>query len=429
MYNKTFQVFKKKLLHVVKGDGIYLYNKNKKKFLDTTSGANSFAVLGYNNRAIINAINNQMKKYSHIDHKIFGEDLSEKLSNLMLKNKKNKLDNVYFSGNSGGEANEAAMKLSYLVHQSNGNLKKKWFIGRNQSYHGIGSDNLAIGDRPDLKIFKNFFPKFRAKVPQNHFLKDRKKNESELDYSKRSASYLEQKILQIGPENICGFLGETIMGGLVGDVPPSKNYWKLIRKICDKYNIHLILDEVYCGLGASGKNYCCDYDGVTPDFLTVSKTLTAGYIPLSAVVTKKKFRSQILNKFHRIYHGTTNQGHALGLASAIACQKIINNNKMLGHIYQIGQYMRNVLINELDKHDFFFNVRGRGLRFSFEYNCKNKNEFGLKLTENMLKKNIIVSGKWHRVCFTPPYIITKQQADQVLEVFVSEFKKLAHSWK
>ena len=117
------------------------------------------------------------------------------------------------------------------------------------------------------------------------------------------------------------------MGGLVGDVPPVKNYWKYIRKNLYKYNVHLILDECYCGLGASGKIYCCDYDKVTPDFIFVAKTLTAGHIPLSAVITKKKFREKIIAKFGRVLHSTTFQGHSLGIAAGLSAQKIIHKNK------------------------------------------------------------------------------------------------------
>ena len=122
-----------------------------------------------------------------------------------------------------------------------------------------------------------------------------------MEYSKRSAKELEQKIVSIGSENICAFVAETISGGLVGDVPPTKNYWKEIRKICNKYNIHLILDEVWCGTGTTGKSYCFDWDNITPDFVFLSKTLAAGYGALSAVVTTNKisetFKKKSVNRF------------------------------------------------------------------------------------------------------------------------------------
>ena len=105
----------------------------------------------------------------------------------------------------------------------------------------------------------------------HHPLYLRRKSETMEEYAKRSAKELEKEILKIGPKNVSGFVGETIMGSLVGDVPPAKNYWRYIRNICNKYDVHLIIDECYCGTGTSGKYLCIDYDQISPDFLFISK--------------------------------------------------------------------------------------------------------------------------------------------------------------
>jgi adenosylmethionine-8-amino-7-oxononanoate aminotransferase len=421
MHANTLRNFDIKTLKVKKAEGIYLYNNNR-KILDTTAGATSFAVLGWNNKKINKAILNQLIKFSHIDYKVWEDPNITKLSKILLSKAAHKLNKVYYCGNSGAEANEAAMKLSYLTHQSNGFFKKKYFIGRKQSYHGMSSDVLSISERPNLKIYKEFYSKSRSLIPQHHYLNEKKKNETKEEYAIRSANYLEKEIIKIGPENVSAFIGETIMGGLIGDVCPVGNYWQLIRKICNKYNVHLILDECYCGLGSSGKIYCCDYDKVTPDFITVAKCLTAGYAPLSAVITKSKFEKQIKKKFGSILHSTTNQGHSLGVAAALEVQKIIHSDKILNNINLMGNYMRNTLVDSLKGHNFFRDVRGRGLRFSFEYNCKNQNEFGQEVSQNMLEKhNIYIDGKWHRFHFTPAFIIKKKECDMILESLIKEF--------
>lgn len=425
----TIRVFDNKLLKITDAKGIYLYS-NKRKILDTTAGGTSFAVLGWSQSKIIKDIYNQYKKFCHIDYKFWDDPNVEKLSKLLLSKSEHKLDAVYYPGNSGGEACEAAMKLSFLTHQALNKKSKKWFIGRNQSYHGINTDALSIAERPGLEIYRPLFSKYRTRVSQNHFKHEKKKNETEEEYSKRSANELEKKILKIGPENVCAFVGETIMGGLVGDVEPSKNYWKYIKKICDKYDVHLILDECYCGLGSSGKIYCCDWDKITPDFIFVSKHLAAGYAPLSAVITKSKYGSLIKKKFGRIYHGTTHQAHSASVAAALSAQKIIHTDEILNNVSNMGSYMMKSLISELGKHEFFNDVRGRGLRFSLEYKCRDQNLFGNTLTKIMLDRhNIFISGKWHRICFTPAYIINKEQCNYVLEKLIFEFKNLALNWK
>ena len=428
-YSPTLRCFDRAVPTVIKADGIYIYTK-KGKILDTTAGGTSYAVLGWNNKKIIKAINIQLKKFCHVDYKIWHDSNVDKLSKILLSKAEHKLDKVYYCGNSGAEATESAMKMSYLAHQSQGNLKKKHFIGRMQSYHGMSTDALSVAERPNLNIYKPLHSHSRSLIPQHHYLKEKINNETKKDYAIRSANYLEKEILRIGPANVSAFIGETIMGGLIGDVEPVGNYWKLIRKICDKYNVHLILDECYCGLGSSGKIYCCDYDKVTPDFITVAKCLTAGYVPLSAVITRSKFEKNIKNFFGGMLHSTTNQGHSLGIAAALEAQKIIHSKKMLNNINLQGEYMRETLFNELKNHDFFYDIRGRGLRFSLEYNCKKLDDFGVEISHNMLDKHkIYVSGKWHRVCFTPAFIIKKNECDKILDTFIKEFKIISKKKK
>jgi adenosylmethionine-8-amino-7-oxononanoate aminotransferase len=267
---------------------------------------------------------------------------------------------------------------------------------------------------------------YRAQISIHHPLYLQKAHETLDDYARRSASELEDKILEIGPENVSGFVGETIMGGLVGDVPPAPNYWNYIREVCDRHDVHLILDEVYCGTGTSGKIFCCDWDQVTPDFIFIGKTLAAGYGAVSAVITSSKIENVIKNGQGRLQITTTHQAHSLGIAAALAVQKIIHDDEFLKHVRVLGDYFRKTLKEELGKHPYFRDVRGRGLRFSLEYQCENKHEFGQKLEKVMLDKHdILISAKWHRVCITPALTLQKIEADIVMEKLIKEFRTLA----
>lgn len=415
--------------YISHGEGVNLFTQSGHKYLDFTSGATQCAVLGYSNKDVIDAIHKQADKICYIDYKAWSDPNRDELASLLLSRAKHGLNRVFFTGQSGSEACEAAMKLSYQAHYDQGNRKKTWFISRKQGYHGATLDSLSLGDRPNLDFFKNILPEKRAKIPQHHPLYCKLEGENLDEYAVRSARDLEDKILELGPENVCAFVGETIMGGLVGDVPPAPNYWIYIRAICDKYNVHLILDEVYCGTGASGKIYCCDWDNVKPDFILLGKTLGAGYMPLSAVVTSDSIEQSIINGQGRIGYSSTHQGHTLSVATALAVQKIIHTDEMLDHINQTGEFFRNELRAQLGSHPFFFNVRGRGLRFSLEYRCRNQNEFGPKIQEVMQKEhNILINGKWHRISFTPPFIITKDEAELVLDKFIKTFKSVAKNW-
>ena len=220
-----------------------------------------------------------------------------------------------------------------------------------------------------------------------------------------------------------------MLGGLVGDVPPAPNYWKYVKAVCDKYDVHLILDEVYCGLGRSGKVYCCEWDDVTPDFVVVGKALAAAYVPLSAVVLNDSAEKIIAKGQGRIQHGHTHQGHSLGVAAALAVQRVVHREETLAHINAMGDYMRTRLAGELGEHPFYHDLRGRGLAFSLEYECPQQHQFGLAFHRALMEKHsILISAKWHRICFTPAYVITREQADQAIDAVVDTFKQVSENW-
>ena len=419
----------KNKISIKNGRGIYLYDSKGNKYTDLTSGQTGHALLGWGNTEIINKIVTQLKRIAHIDYKYFKDDNRALLANLLLSNKKNKLDRVFFVGASGAEACEAAVHMSYQVHFNNNKKNKIFCISRKQSYHGCTNLSIALGDRPNLDFYKKILNKNNRKINEHNYYRYKKKNETPEDYSLRSSFELEKEILKLGPENISCFVAETMSGGLIGDVPPTLNYWKNIRKICNKYNIHLILDEVWCGTGVSGKMFCIDYDDITPDFIFLGKTLAVGYGSLSAVVTSKKLLNSIKYKQGQIQYSNTHQGHSLSVAAALAAQNIINKKEFLYDVNEKGKYLRNVIDRELKNHEFYFNVRGRGLRNSIEYKCHNQNQFGLNLKKIMLDKHkIIIDAKWHRICLSLALNIKKDQLSTNIEILISEFKKLSSKW-
>ncbi len=430
MKDKTlYSFFNKNLKSIKLGKGIKLIDKKKNVYTDLTGGFTGHAILGWGNSNVIRAIKNQLNKISHIDYKYWKDENRTNLSNIILSNKKNNLDCVYYVGSSGAEACEAAIKMSYQIHFNNNKKNKKITISRKQSYHGCTTHSLSIGDRPNLYFYEKILNKNVSKISEHNYLRHKIDNESEEEYSKRSAYELEEKILKLGPQNVGSFVAETMLGGLVGDVPPAKSYWKRIRKICTKYDVHLILDEVWCGTGVSGKYFCIDHDGITPDFIFLSKTIAAGYGALSLVITRKKLFENLKKKHGQIYYSNTHQGHSLSVAAAIAVQKIINNKNFLNKVSSKGERIRDIFNNELKNHDFFKNIRGRGMRNSFEYFCKDQNLFGNTLKKNLLQKNsILIDAKWHRICLSPAINISNNEIDKNLEILIKEFKLLSKNW-
>lgn len=385
---------------VKKCDGSYIYLSNGKRILDLTAGGTSFCVLGWNDQRINDSIKKQVDLFSHIDYKSFADINRAKLCEVLCEGK-NSLDFAFLSGSSGGEACDMALHMSYQMHVEEGNPEKIKVISRRQSYHGATSGSMALGERPNQKLFDPIHPNNVIKVSEPYYLRNKLENESETEYLKRLILELESTIEKVGAKNIGAFVGETILGGLVGDVPPPIGYWSSVKEICNKHNIHLILDEVWCGTGLSGKYNCYEHDNIKPDFMFLGKSLGCGYIPLSAVLTTRRFFDVISNGSGRIETSCTFQGHSIAAAAALEVQKIIKAPGFLNSVNNKGKLLRERLKKNLSNQDSLFNIRGRGVRNSMEYKIDNQNLFGQYISKVMLEKhNILISGKWHRFNFS-----------------------------
>tara|TARA_Y100001968_G_C19430892_1_gene756984 strand:- start:1432 stop:2769 length:1338 start_codon:yes stop_codon:yes gene_type:complete len=414
----------------VRGEGPYLWNESGTKFLDLTCGGTSYSVLGWGISSIEDAVIQQIKQLPHSDYKSCKSDIREELAHLLATNNHSGLNKVFLSGGSGSEACEMCLHMSYQVHCLEGNPSKSISISRYQSYHGATMGSMTLGERPNLEFYRPLQPTNNHSFIQEHNkYRHRLENESDEEYAIRSANLLESRVLELGPENVGCFVGETMLGGLVGDVPPVKGYWKRIKEICNKYNIHLILDEVWCGTGISGKYFCCDWDDVKPEFVFIGKTLAAGYIPASAVMTNGRIAESLSSGRGRIETSCTFQGHLVATAAALAAQKLILSKGFIENVNTLGIKIRQSLYSELKDHPFFKNVRGRGLRNSIEYECENQSGFGNYLSSEMKEReNILISAKWHRISLLPPMTIKSSDLVFGIEKFINTFKYCSKEW-
>ena len=434
----TFKKFRSKSIpKFISAENEYIYLSNYGKVLDFTSGWTGYASLGHNNKEILNSIKNQMKFYCHVDFNEFENPLVEKLSKKIIEFSKNKNKKIWYSGNSGSEALEAAMKLSYSAHLSDNKKNKTKFIHRSQSFHGASLHPLSISTFDIFDVFNKLKTK-NIQINQNNiytkytqkYKMGIKKNESVEEHLARSLDDLEEKIIKNNPENICAMVGETQLGSLVGDVPAQKGYWKEVSKILKKYDIHLILDEIYCGMGRSGKLFNFEWDDINPDFVCVGKNTTSGCIPFSFVLTDEKFEKIILNKFGRVTLGHTFQGHSLGLVATNTVLEIIKRDRLLDRVKKEGNYIQKTIKDELKENHMFSNVRGRGFGVSVQHNVKNQNLFSKDLKSKLLEEHkILMNIKFHRTSLTPCYNMKKKNIDIALDKFIKTFKFLSNNAK
>jgi adenosylmethionine-8-amino-7-oxononanoate aminotransferase len=410
------------------GEGCNIVLTTGERLLDFTGGWTAHNVLGYGDKDVIEAMTQQLNLYPHIDGNVWTNPLLEELAAITLQNAPEGLDKVFFGGCNGSDAIEAAMKLSYHVHHDSGHKSKTKYIYREQSFSGSTLHALSVSDIPILNFYDPIKPSGFIRIPEHNYLHCASGMTKD-QYLQFSLSSLEDAILKEGPDNIAAFVGETIMGSLRGEIEPLPGYWKGVRSICDKYNIHVILDEIYCGMSRSGEVFCCSYDDFVPDFICIGKAAAGGYAPVSAVVTKSKFERIIANGTGRIQLGHTFSGYSVGAAAMYATQRKVQNPAMLARIKRLGHYIRSFLYDQLHSQSFFVETRGRGLNSAIEYCPPNKHAFSLALAQNMRERHqILINSKWHRTTFTPAFVIDQKDVERVLTAFVQEFRSLALSW-
>ena len=204
--------------YIKKGEGVFLRDEFDNTFTDLTGGFTAHAIVGWNHPNVNQSIIKQLNKICHIDYKMYSDVNRDELADILVNSAEHKLNRVFLCGGAGAEACESAIHLSYQLHYELNKKKKFWYISREQSYHGATSDAMSLGDRENLAFFKPFFSPYRAKISEHNKYRSKYEFETEDEYCDRCVKELEDKILEIGPENVGGFVAETIMGGLVGDI-------------------------------------------------------------------------------------------------------------------------------------------------------------------------------------------------------------------
>ncbi len=411
------------------GDGVYLVDKDGNKYLDACGGA-AVSCLGHSNERVKNAIIEQVKKIPYAHTSFFTNEPQEELAVHLLDNSHGDFGRVYFVAG-GSEAVESALKLARQYFVELGKEHKRLFISRSQSYHGNTLGALAIGGNIwRRKPFESLLIEAHH-VPACYEYRGRFAGESELEYGLRIANTLEDKILELGPDNVAGFVAETVVGATAGAVPAVAGYFKRIREICDKYDVLLILDEIMCGMGRSGTLHACEQEGVQADLQTVAKGIAAGYQPLGAVFVGSKIVDAIDNGSGFFQHGHTYIGHPVSCAAGLATQLEIKERGLVENVKLRGEQLKNELHQKFDNHPNIGDIRGRGLFIGIELvedkelkiPFDNKLRLNSKLKASAMDNSLMIypSGgtidgeSGDHILLAPPYIIDEDNVAQIVD--------------
>lgn len=413
----------------VAGDGIEIIDSTGKRYIDACGGA-AVSCLGHSNQRVIDAIKRQAQQLPYAHTSFFTTEVAEELADRLVEAAPAGLEHVYFVSG-GSEAVEAALKLARQYFVEKGEPQRRHFIARRQSYHGNTLGALAIGGNAWRR--EPFLPLLieAHHVSPCYAYRDQQSGETDEAYAQRLADELEQKIVELGAENVAAFVAETVVGATAGAVPPVRTYLKKIRAVCDKYGVLLILDEIMSGMGRTGYLFACDEDGVAPDLLTIAKGLGAGYQPIGATLVSDRIFRTIVDGSGFFQHGHTYLGHATACAAALEVQRVIAEEKLLDNVKARGEQLRASLREQYGAHPHVGDVRGRGLFVGVELvrdrDSKATFDPALKLhaavKREAMQRGLMVypmggtidGVHGDHVLVAPPFVCTAQQIDTIVE--------------
>ncbi|MDH3545622.1 MAG: aspartate aminotransferase family protein [Gammaproteobacteria bacterium] len=346
------------------GEGVYLYDSTGKQYLDGSGGA-AVSCLGHGHPVVIEAIKAQLDKLAYAHTSFFTTEPQEQLAERLVDRFGDDDARVYILSG-GSEANESAIKLARQYWLAKGYPDKRLIVSRKQSYHGNTLGALSASGNPGRReIFAPLLHDW-PKIDPCYAYRHQAANESDDEYGLRAARLLEDKILEVGQDNVAAFIAETVVGATLGVVPAVGAYFKAIQDICDRHQVLLILDEVMSGSGRTGTYFAFEQDGITPDIVTIAKGLGGGYQPIGATIAHGYIHDEIVEKHGAFAHGHTYIGHATACAGALAVSSVVDDDALLDTVCNIGDLLVQELGSAFAEHPHVGDIRGRGLFIGIE---------------------------------------------------------------
>lgn len=416
---------------IERGEGINLYDINNKCYKDVISSwwCN---LLGHCNPRINQAVKTQIDKLEHVIFANFSHKSVISLCKELAKVLPKGLCKFSFADN-GSSAIEMALKLSFQYHYQSGNSHKKRFMALTDAYHGETLTALAMGG-VDLysKLYKPILiDVIRIEAPDCFRCKYGKCREN---CSCECFINAEEQFAKYGEET-SAIIIEPLLQGSAGMKIYPPLYLKKLRGLCDKYNVHLIADEIATGYGRTGKMFAFNYAEVTPDIMCLSKGLTGGYMPMAIAVTTQEIYDAFYDDYLKgkaFMHSHTYAGNPLACSAALEVLRILEEENVIAKANEKAKYFNSIIKGKFLELDNVGEVRSIGLINAIEL-VKNKetkepldykNRTGYQIYKKALEKGVILRPLGDVIYFNPPLIIGKNDMDFVVDVALDCVKEI-----
>ena len=396
MMQKYIEEAEKALLHTYnryqivldKGDGVYLYDIDGKKYLDFVSGIAVFA-LGYNNKEYNDALKNQIDKLLHTSNYYYNVPAIEAAKKIK---EVSGMDRVFFT-NSGAEAVEGALKAARKYAFLKDGKNDHEIIAMNHSFHGRTFGALSVTGNPHYR---------EAFEPMIGNIKFAALN----DYD---------SVLKCVNDKTCAIILETVQGE-GGIYPATEEFLTKVRALCDEKDILLILDEIQCGMGRTGYMFAWQKYGIKPDIMTTAKALGCG-VPVGAFLMTEKVGQ---NSLVAGDHGTTYGGNPFACAAINKVLDLFKQDNIIENVNEVAPYLEKRLDELKDKYDFITDRRGAGLMQGLVFN----RPVGEVINKALEKGLILINAGAEIIRFVPPLVITKENVDDMIEILDSCLESL-----
>jgi putrescine aminotransferase len=421
-----FQSLAKKGSRIIeRADNIWLWDSEGHKILDAMSGLWCVNV-GYGQEALVEAATRQMRELPF--YNAFFQTATPpaiELAELLAEVTPPHFKRVFFAG-SGSEGNDTVVRMVRRYWDLLGQPQRSVIISRHNAYHGSTMAGASLGGMAGMHAQGGLPIPGITHIEQPYWWDHgRTQGLSRDEFGLVAARWLEQRILEIGADKVAAFIGEPVQGAGGVIIPPA-TYWPEIQRICDRYGVLLVSDEVICGFGRTGRWWGCETMGTKPDLMTFAKGVTSGYIPLGGVMVGDRIAKVLIEQGGEFNHGYTYSGHPVACAVALANIHLIRELKLVEHVRDdVGPYLAEQFAR-LAEHPLVGDAETCGLMGALLL-VKDKSrgqreaksfdesvEIGMVCRGHCFANGLIMRAVGDRMIIAPPLVITRDQIDQMV---------------
>jgi putrescine---pyruvate transaminase len=404
---------------ITRADGVYLWDSEGNRLMDAMAGLWCVNI-GYGRPELAAVAARQLEELPY--YNTFFQSATPpviELSEMLAEVTPEGLNHVFFA-NSGSEANDTIAKMARYYWNLMGKPKKKTIISREYAYHGVTMAATSLsGLTPMHTPFDLPLPRFDHVAAPYWYRHGG--DMSPDDFGIVAAKAVEDRIIELGADQVAAFIGEPIMGA-GGVVFPPATYWAEIQRICREHDVLLIVDEVICGFGRTGEWFGCDTFDIEPDFMTMAKGLSSGYMPISGLMINDRIADPIINRGEFV-HGFTYSGHPVAAAVAMENVRILRDEKIVETAgTDTGPYLQ-ARLRELADHPLVGEVRGVGMIAGIELvedkAARKSYDPGRKVGQTCrdlcTDNGVIVRAVRDVIVLSPPLIISRDEIDVLVD--------------